>query len=62
MPAEQSCDVVLGLHINRYIREGRVLHCVLQGGILLNPGLLILFLSSRAYLPSLSTAKFRVKL
>ncbi|CAN9175161.1 unnamed protein product, partial [Alternaria alternata] len=49
-------------NINRYIRQGRVLHCVLQGGLSLNPGLLVLFPSSKTYAPSLSTAKFRVKL
>lgn len=49
-------------NINRYIREGRVLHCVLQGGLSLNPGLLVLFPSSKTYAPSLSTAEFRVEL
>ena len=49
-------------NINRYIREGRVLHCILQGGILLNLGLLILFPSVRTYPPSLSTAEFGVEL
>ncbi|CAN9152995.1 unnamed protein product [Alternaria alternata] len=49
-------------NINRYIREGRVLHCVLQGGLSLNPGLLVLFPSSETHAPSLSTAEFGVEL
>jgi hypothetical protein len=49
-------------NINRYIRQGRVLHYVLQGRLSLNLGLLVLFLSSKTYAPSLSTAEFRVKL
>lgn len=49
-------------NINRYIREGRVLHCVLQGGISLNPGLLVLFPSSGVHPPSLSSAEFGVEL
>jgi hypothetical protein len=39
-----------------------VLHCVLQGGLSLNPELLVLFPSSKAHAPSLSTAEFRVEL
>ncbi|CAN9182253.1 unnamed protein product [Alternaria alternata] len=49
-------------NINRYIRQGRVLHCVLQGRISLNPGLLVLFPSSETHAPSLSTAEFGVEL
>jgi hypothetical protein len=49
-------------NINRYIRQGRVLHCVLQGGLSLNPGLLVLFPSSETHAPSLSTAEFGVEL
>ncbi|CAN9183713.1 unnamed protein product [Alternaria alternata] len=49
-------------NINRYIREGRVLHCVLQGGLSLNPGLLVLFPSSGTHAPSLSAAEFGVEL
>jgi hypothetical protein len=49
-------------NINRYIRQGRVLHCVLQGGLSLNPGLLVLFPSSETHTPSLSTAEFGVEL
>jgi hypothetical protein len=49
-------------NINRYIRQGRVLHCVLQGGLSLNPGLLVLFPSSGTHAPSLSTAGFGVEL
>ncbi|CAN9356145.1 unnamed protein product [Alternaria alternata] len=49
-------------NINRYIRQGRVLHCVLQGGLSLNPGLLVLFPSSETHAPSLSTAEFRFEL
>ncbi|CAN9210078.1 unnamed protein product [Alternaria alternata] len=49
-------------NINRYIRQGRVLHCVLQGGLSLNPGLLVLFPSSGTHAPSLSAAEFRVEL
>ncbi|CAN9242999.1 unnamed protein product [Alternaria alternata] len=49
-------------NINRYIRQGRVLHCVLQGGLSLNPGLLVLFPSSGTHPPSLSTAEFGVEL
>lgn len=39
--------------ITRYIREGRVLHLVLQGGTCLNPALLILFPSQETDPPSL---------
>lgn len=49
-------------NINRYIRQGRVLHCVLQGGLSLNPGLLVLFPSSGTHPPSLSTAEFGFEL
>ncbi|CAN9280559.1 unnamed protein product [Alternaria alternata] len=49
-------------NINRYIRQGRVLHCVLQGGLSLNPGLLVLFPSSETHAPSLSAAEFGVEL
>jgi hypothetical protein len=49
-------------NINRYIRQGRVLHCVLQGGLSLNPGLLVLFPSSETHPPSLSTAEFGFEL
>lgn len=49
-------------NINKYIREGRVLHCILQGGLSLNPGLLILFPSFGTDPPTLSTAEFGIEL
>jgi hypothetical protein len=49
-------------NINKYIREGRVLHCIVQGGLSLNPGLLILFPSFGTDPPTLSTAEFGIEL
>ncbi|KAL6153209.1 hypothetical protein ACJBU6_08368 [Exserohilum turcicum] len=48
--------------INRYIREGRVLHYILQGGVVLNPSLLLLFPSFGTNPPSLSTARLGIEL
>ncbi|KAJ5028945.1 hypothetical protein PSV08DRAFT_387769 [Bipolaris maydis] len=48
--------------INRYIREGRVLHYILQGGVVLNPSLLLLFPSFGTSPPSLSTARLGIEL
>jgi hypothetical protein len=45
--------------INRYIREGRVLHHVLQGAICLNPGLFILFPSQEMQKPALDLEVFQ---
>ncbi|KAJ6280864.1 hypothetical protein J3E71DRAFT_177581 [Bipolaris maydis] len=49
-------------NINRYIREGRVLHYILQGGVALSPSLLLLFPSFGTHPPSLSTAKLGIQL
>jgi hypothetical protein len=49
-------------NINRYIRQGRVLHHILQGRRSLDPGLLILFPSFGADPPSLSMAAFGLEL
>ncbi|EUC40376.1 hypothetical protein COCMIDRAFT_41275 [Bipolaris oryzae ATCC 44560] len=49
-------------NINKYIKEGRVLHNILHGRRSLDPGLLILFPSFGCDLPSLSMAKFGLEL
>jgi hypothetical protein len=49
-------------NINKYIKQGRVLHHILRGRRSLDPGLLILFPSFGADPPSLSMAEFRVEL
>jgi len=49
-------------NINKYIREGRVLYCILQGRLSLNLGLLVLFLSTETDLPALSAADFCVEM
>jgi hypothetical protein len=48
--------------INRYIREGRALHFILQGTICLNPGLLVLFPGRDAHPPSLEMGSFMLEL
>jgi hypothetical protein len=49
-------------NINRYIKEGRVLHHILQGSVCLNPGLLILFPSQETHQPSLDLEQFQTDL
>ena len=49
-------------NINKYIREGRVLHCILQGRLSLNPGLLVLFPTTETDPPALSAADFCVEM
>ncbi|KAJ6201953.1 hypothetical protein J3E72DRAFT_265623 [Bipolaris maydis] len=49
-------------NINKYIKEGRVLHNILHGRRSLDPGLLILFPSFGCDLPSLSMAEFGLEL
>ncbi|EUC27185.1 hypothetical protein COCCADRAFT_42009 [Bipolaris zeicola 26-R-13] len=49
-------------NINRYIKDGRVLHHILRGGRSLDPALLILFPSFGSDLPSLSMAQFGLEL
>lgn len=49
-------------NINKYLRQGRVLHLILRGGRSLDPGLLILFPSFEAGPPSLSMAEFGLEL
>jgi hypothetical protein len=46
-------------NINRYIREGKVLHLILQGSVCLNPGLFILFPSQETRKPSLDVEEFQ---
>ncbi|XP_014551489.1 hypothetical protein COCVIDRAFT_42201 [Bipolaris victoriae FI3] len=48
--------------INKYIKDGRVLHNILRGRRSLNPALLILFPSFGSDLPSLSTTEFGLEL
>ncbi|KAF1936625.1 hypothetical protein EJ02DRAFT_515697 [Clathrospora elynae] len=72
MVKDEICSKVATVHggnqkrirsnINKYIRQGNVLHLILQGGRSLDPGLLVLFPSFGADPPSLSTAEFREKL
>jgi hypothetical protein len=45
--------------INRYIREGKALHFILQGEQCLSPGLLILFPSRETHPPSLDSSRFQ---
>tara|TARA_R110002003_G_scaffold572_4_gene20525 strand:+ start:1970 stop:2770 length:801 start_codon:yes stop_codon:yes gene_type:complete len=45
--------------INRYIREGKVLHYILQGTVCLDPCLLILFPGRESHKPSLDTSSFQ---
>jgi hypothetical protein len=45
-------------NINRYIREGKVLHQILQGTVRLNPGMLILFPGRETHPPSLDLEQF----
>ena len=49
-------------NINRYLRQGKVLHLILRGGRSLDPGLLVLFPSFEAGPPSLNMAKFGLEL
>jgi hypothetical protein len=49
-------------NINKYIKDGRVLHNILRGRRSLNPALLILFPSFGSDLPSLSTTEFGLEL
>ncbi|KAF9730155.1 24-dehydrocholesterol reductase precursor [Paraphaeosphaeria minitans] len=48
--------------INRYIREGEVLHKILQGTVRVNPGLLVLFPSRELHPPSLDIDQFALDL
>ncbi|KAL5379829.1 hypothetical protein PMIN04_012701 [Paraphaeosphaeria minitans] len=48
--------------INRYIREGEVLHKILQGTVRVNPGLLVLFPSRESHPPSLDIDQFALDL
>ncbi|KAF2024835.1 hypothetical protein EK21DRAFT_93722 [Setomelanomma holmii] len=49
-------------NINKYIREGKILHHILQGAVCLNPGLLILFPGRESDQPSLEAERFRLEL
>ncbi|XP_014553168.1 hypothetical protein COCVIDRAFT_18877 [Bipolaris victoriae FI3] len=49
-------------NINKYIKDGRVLHYILRGGRSLDPALLILFPSFGSDLPSLSVTQFGLEL
>lgn len=48
--------------INRYIREGEVLHRILQGTVRVNPGLLVLFPSQESHPSSLGIGQFDLDL
>ncbi|KAL5396139.1 hypothetical protein PMIN03_012985 [Paraphaeosphaeria minitans] len=48
--------------INRYIREGEVLHKILQGTVCVNPGLFVLFPGRESHPPSLDIDRFEVDL
>lgn len=49
-------------NINKYIKDGRVLHHIVRGGRSLDPALLILFPSFGSDLPSLSVTQFGLEL
>jgi hypothetical protein len=49
-------------NITRYIREGKVLHYILQGALCLNPSILILFPSWESQPPTLAIDAFQLKL
>ena len=49
-------------NINKYIKQGRVLHHILRGRRSLDPGLLVLFPSFGAGPPSLNMAEFGLEL
>jgi hypothetical protein len=53
MSLTQGSETRIRKNINRYIKEGRVLHHILQGSTCLNPSLLILFPGSEKDKPSL---------
>ncbi|KAL5398177.1 hypothetical protein PMIN06_013064 [Paraphaeosphaeria minitans] len=48
--------------INRYIREGHVLHKILQGNVCVNPGLFVLFPGRESHPPSLDIDRFELDL
>ena len=52
------CIQSIRSNVNKYIRQGKVLHLILQGGRSLGPGLLVLFPSVVADPPSLNMAGF----
>ncbi|KAH8727423.1 hypothetical protein GQ44DRAFT_725303 [Phaeosphaeriaceae sp. PMI808] len=49
-------------NITRYIKEGKVLHHILQSAVCLNPGLLILFPSQESQPPALQADQFGFEL